>query len=421
MKRSISVKTGHCIICHRDGVELSDEHVIPDAIGGYYHIFSVCKECNSKLGDSVDIHLLKHWVTNAARHTKKLAGKTGKIPNPLTGEGTMEDGSKVRVEESRDGKIVPHILPDAPVISEDAKSFSFCVDEKDRNLIPKIAQKMKKKLGCYDSLLTSSEVVHQIDNPCIQMQVQIDLKNYKIGLLKIAYEFAVDKIPEYYNDYKARLYAKILRDANLDRLGEVGFVGDGLSNLDKKPLEEYINYANTDRHILMLLNIQGKLHCLVKLFDKAFCQMICMSDKIYGEEGLVLLAINDFVKHECKFYDIHKLLKTCMLAERIHYKFSEEALKLLKAEEHKDNFGIVCNNYNDIFLYNQYGQAVTTQEKLLLRLEQQNNEKENKVETKVNSVSSTYIVPDDMYFRLMPSKKLIQVLEITKINEFKKI
>lgn len=33
------MKTGHCIICHRDGVDLSDEHVIPDAIGGYYHIY----------------------------------------------------------------------------------------------------------------------------------------------------------------------------------------------------------------------------------------------------------------------------------------------------------------------------------------------------------------------------------------------
>lgn len=421
MKRSISVRVGHCIICHQDDVELSDEHVIPDAIGGYYHIYNVCKECNSKLGESVDIHLLKHWLTNAARYAKGLAGKTGKIPNPLTGEGIMEDGCKVRVEESRDGKIVPHILPNAPVVSEDAKSFSFCVDEKDRNLIPKIAQKMKKKMGCDDSLLTSSEVVHQIDNPCIRMQANIDLKNYKIGLLKIAYEFAVDKIPEYYNDSKAKLYAEILREANLDRLDEVAFVGDGLTSQNVKPLEEYIDYTNTDRHILMLLNIQGKLHCIVKLFDKAFCQMICMSDKAYGEEGLVSLAINNFVKHECKFYDIHELLKTCMLEERTCYRFSEEALKLLKAEEHKDNFGIVCNNSNDNVLFDQYGQPVTTQEILLLRLEQQNNVKENKEETKGNSVSSTYVVPDDMYFRLMPSNKLIQVLEITKINDFKKI
>ena len=45
---------GYCIICHQDNQELSDEHVIPEAIGGYYHIYNVCKDCNSKLGDHVD-------------------------------------------------------------------------------------------------------------------------------------------------------------------------------------------------------------------------------------------------------------------------------------------------------------------------------------------------------------------------------
>lgn len=309
MKRSISVRVGHCIICHRDNVELSDEHVIPEAIGGYYHIYSVCKECNPKLGDSVDIHLLKHWVTNVARHAKGLAGKTGKIPNPLTGNGTMEDGSKVRIEEGKDGKIVTHILPEAPVISDDGKSFSFFVDEKDEKLIPKIAQKVRKKLGYEDSQLISKKEIHQIDKPTVQMQMQIDMKNYKIGLLKIAYEFAVDKIPGYYDDSKARLYSNILYDACLDRLDEVTFIGDGLFCSDIKPLEEYIDYNNTDRHILMLLNMQGKLYCMVKLFDKGFCQLICMSDKAYGDDGLMMLAVNDFIKHECKFYNIGELAK----------------------------------------------------------------------------------------------------------------
>lgn len=51
-------KKGYCIICHQDNQELSDEHVIPEAIGGYYHIYNVCKDCNSKLGDHVDNLLL---------------------------------------------------------------------------------------------------------------------------------------------------------------------------------------------------------------------------------------------------------------------------------------------------------------------------------------------------------------------------
>lgn len=33
-------KKGFCIICRKDEQEMSDEHVIPEAIGGYYHIYS---------------------------------------------------------------------------------------------------------------------------------------------------------------------------------------------------------------------------------------------------------------------------------------------------------------------------------------------------------------------------------------------
>lgn len=124
------MKTGHCIICHRDGVDLSDEHVIPDAIGGYYHIYNVCKKCNSNLGDHVDIHLLKQWMIIGARNNKRLVGKTNKLPNPLVGDGIIEDnGTKVRMEEEKTGTIVPHILPKSPDISQDGKSFTIIVDK----------------------------------------------------------------------------------------------------------------------------------------------------------------------------------------------------------------------------------------------------------------------------------------------------
>ena len=43
-----------CIICHRNQVEASDEHIIPKALGGYMHTWKVCKECNSIMGHKVD-------------------------------------------------------------------------------------------------------------------------------------------------------------------------------------------------------------------------------------------------------------------------------------------------------------------------------------------------------------------------------
>ena len=141
------MKKGHCIICHRDEVELSDEHVIPDAIGGYYHIYNVCKNCNSNLGNCVDSYLLKHWLIIGARHNKRLAGKTNKIPNPLIGDGHLEDGTKVRMEEDKSGKLAVRILPKSPEISPDGKTFSITVDAKDEKLIESMKRKAMKKLG----------------------------------------------------------------------------------------------------------------------------------------------------------------------------------------------------------------------------------------------------------------------------------
>ena len=138
--------------------------------------------------------------------------------------------------------------------------------------------------------------VIKIDRPEVKMQFAIDMKNYKMGLLKIAYEFTADKIKGYTDDPIAKLYASILHDGNSDRLDETSIGGDPITNANLNILELFIDNSNTDRHILLLINCHGKLYCIVKLFDK-FCLMIRMSNSSYGEEVIVLMAINDFVKN----------------------------------------------------------------------------------------------------------------------------
>ena len=126
METEKEIIKGHCIICHQDDVELSDEHVIPDAIGGYIHCYRVCAECNSHLGDHVDAHLLNHYLIKGARYVHKLKGKKGAIPNPLTGDGVLNTGEKVRVEDVN-GVSTPRILPQSPEIAEDKKSGKITV------------------------------------------------------------------------------------------------------------------------------------------------------------------------------------------------------------------------------------------------------------------------------------------------------
>lgn len=413
-------KKGYCIICHRDSQELSDEHVIPEAIGGYYHIYNVCKDCNSRLGHHVDKLLLNHWFIKAARHKKKLKGYKGYIPNPLIGEGSLSTGEKVRVEQDNDGKMSVRYIPTPPIVSDDGKSFKIQVDARDEKNVPKIRTKILKRHKIDETkvqIIYDTKVV-KIENPEVKMQTAIDIKNYKMGLLKIAYEFTADKIDGYVDEPIAELYAGILYDGNPDRLDEVFFEGDAIANANLNILESVIDNSNTDRHILLLINHQNKLYCVVKLFD-VFCQKIRMSDNSYGEEGLVLIAINDFVKNRCDFYNPTNLIKATNYSEFTTFKLKDEDQAYLDAQMGKKDIGFACNEIRDNILYDSSGNPVCTEGMLLLELEKLNSiKKESHMSGKI---SVTYIIPFGFYYLCMPEKKLLMVKEITKVNEFMKI
>lgn len=414
------MKKGHCIICHRDEVELSDEHVIPDAIGGYYHIYNVCKDCNSNLGNCVDSYLLKHWLIIGARHNKRLAGKTNKIPNPLTGDGFLEDGTKVRTEEDKSGKLDVRILPKSPEISPDGKTFSITVDAKDEKLIEGMKRKVMKKLGISPEThrLETEKNIQSISMPWVKMKTSIDIKNYKIGLLKIAYEFAVDKYPDYYKDSMALLYSDILHNAAIDRLDEVAFEGDGIFQSGVKFLEDYIDYDNTDRHILILMNHDDKLYCVVKLFQNTMCQLIRMSDKRYGNTSFII-ALNDFVKHECKFYNEHELIKQCIKSEDYGMKFSSEVEKQIQAEYSQfHQVNLACNMKKENLFFDASGNCICTQMQLVELLESTENVV---VSNDGNKHISKYNVPDGYFLKLMPSGELVKPESIVYVNEIVKL
>lgn len=416
------MKTGHCIICHKDNVEMTDEHVIPDALGGYYHIYCVCKACNSKLGDNVDVKLINHWIMKGERLVNQLKGKKNNIPNPLIGDATLEDGTKVRLEENKSGQLAAHILPTSPKINPDGKSFTITVDAGDEKLVDKMVRKVTRKMGLKEGeyKLSSTKNVQKIDRPWVKQYAVIDLNDYKIGLLKIAYEFAVDKIPAYYDDPKARLYSKILEDGAIDRLGEVDFVGDAFLNASLLPMNDFIDYTKPKRHYLLLINSNGKLYCLIKLFD-SICQLIVMSDNEYPEIGPLYVAINDFGSSECKFYSVEELVNaTCTLKNR-GARFSDEDNKLIDHEaattDDKTQFGFACDAYSDNILYVEDGRAVITQADLINRLEKSDCVT---TENSAGIMKDVYTVPDGLYIKLMPCGKLFHPVEFiyeTRINK----
>lgn len=415
--------TGHCIICHLDNVELTDEHVIPDAIGGYIHCYKVCKDCNSRMGDHVDSQLLNHFLIKGLRHTHQLKGKTSFIPNPLVGDGVLETGEKVRVEDIK-GVVIPRILPCSPKITPDKRGGKITVDARDEKLIPAMQQKMLKKMGLppNDIQLVTKREVHQIEKPVVKMQVAIDLKYYKIALLKIAYEICVELFPEYENDALGMQYAEILFqvahevDGALDRLDEVRFVGNGFQDPLEPLLSQFIDYGNKKRHIIVVMNQGGHLSCLVKLFD-TFSLFMEMSDSAYLNEGDIRICFNDFSKHRSETFTLSELLAKISVERETTYKFDVQGMALLAKLSDTQEVGFCANSNGENLVFNQTGNPIMTEEMLKSELAEDKMECSNINDSKF---TATYHFPEGFCFMVSPGNNLVQLVEIKETTEIRK-
>lgn len=92
-----------CIFCLQEK-EPSNEHVIPDSIGGTIRIKEVCRNCNSELSRQVDDPFSKNPLIQLARYCHSLGGKRDIIPFPFR-HLTSEAGEKISLDE----ELNPHL------------------------------------------------------------------------------------------------------------------------------------------------------------------------------------------------------------------------------------------------------------------------------------------------------------------------
>lgn len=303
-----------CIICRtlKSSNERSDEHVIPDALNGYYHIFNVCKICNSNMGNSVDNFLINHKLTELYRFSEKISGKSGKIPNPFKETDRLVGDSevKIRTEISKTGELTHRSFSEPKYETDEnnnLKSFSIIVDKKDKKKLPDIQKKLLKRNNLDENNVITSYQEVEVKNPVLSGQWEIDTLKFKLGLLKIAYEFATDSITEYFDDPLAIKISEILRIGNYNEIKNIVITG----GFDKNIFFSIDNFIDTNkkRHILFLTSLDQGLICLIKL-DTLFQIGIKLSDKKYTNFENSMIGINDlenksFIKKSFKefFFD----------------------------------------------------------------------------------------------------------------------
>jgi hypothetical protein len=184
-----------CIFCLEANPEsgFTDEHVFPEAIGGKFVIRSVCGDCNGKLGRKVDCLLTEHVLIQMRRKELGLAGKTGRVPDPLADMTLSGTNYPIRNSLDADGKprhyMCQHV--ERTLRPDGTERVSIAVDASDRSKLPEILTKILSRRGkppLSKEQIDAMAPVICTPHPWMEKTFIVDEHEYKRAILKVAYE-----------------------------------------------------------------------------------------------------------------------------------------------------------------------------------------------------------------------------------------
>lgn len=351
-----------CIICRKekDPSEMSDEHVIPDSLGGYYHIYNVCRPCNSAMGETIDAALVNHKLTELYRFVEQMQGKSGKVPNPFSGAitGSEDPEVKARAVADEDGILRFMLLPTVKTVEEDGevKSIQISVDVEDEATLEQILRKKLARLDIDPSQVAVGQRVRQMMDGGFSTSWTIDTRNFKIGLLKIAYEFAVDSIDAFYDTDEAREISRVLREADFEAVEAFVKIGSGLQPEIFAPFADYLD-LESKKHYLLLFPTDMGLVCCIKLHS-LFCIGVVLSSHRLLPNHQAIFGINDVAGRSFRKLDFAQLHNECLgpIYTRLGYDFASDAEAMSAFREiNSPDYRNYSDSNGDVQLYSANG------------------------------------------------------------------
>jgi len=264
-----------CVICTENKEKLTDEHVFPDAIGGTLVLTNVCKECNDRLGHSVDHHLVDNWLIQGERMSLKIRGKSGKLPNPLE-KGVLADNpnQQVRYYFDQEGNpqevyLVPNI--EKKKVDDNNEILNISIDKKDKDKLPEMINKRLRRLGkpelTYEQI--EEEIVESVDpNPRVKMHIKMDMLQYKRAILKIAYELAHYWLGQnYFDDSTGEIIRECILDNNLS--GDFSSQYPIKGSIDPIGEKARFNFWDDEpkNHIAFMIVDRNEIFCYLRIFS----------------------------------------------------------------------------------------------------------------------------------------------------------
>ncbi|MBO1625699.1 HNH endonuclease [Bacillus arachidis] len=249
-----------CIICRKETKELSEQHVVPEILCGYYFTNLICDTCYEHLTTNVDRPLIRHKLIQY-----KIEQMKQQIDSPLY---TNEYGQELAAAETEE------------VETNDEVYYSNA-------LIMKLCK--KHDISLHNEIWKEERVTKVASS--IQRELLLDNRKYKMSILKMAYIFAVHTIDGYFNDPDAIDISTIISNVDFIELKERSIVRD----LSKSSLWNTLN-TTSDNHYFILLSDKDGLFCFIRLFD-IFDVVVHLSRKKYQLPSPIV-GVNDVEKQE---------------------------------------------------------------------------------------------------------------------------
>jgi len=351
-----------CIICriNKDPSHMSDEHVIPDSLGGYYHIYNVCTPCNSKLGQTVDGPLVNHKLTELYRFIHQRAGKTGAIPNPFAGAISVAENPSIRARATTDdeGNLSFTLLPNVRVQEADgsAVSIEISVDAREEGSIQEILDKKLERMGIDPARTIRNDLTRGSHDGGFTSRWAFDTRDFKIGLLKIAYEFAVDSVKDFFETDEANEIARILREADYGSAERFVKFGSGLQDKIFEPFLDFLD-LNSNKHYLVLIDSEMGLLCFIKL-HALFCVGVVLTQRGLLADGEAYFGINDIDGRSFRKLTFEDVLHKCLGPTYIqlgYFFHTEEQARVAAAEIQVPGFTHEVNAADEFQFYDVAG------------------------------------------------------------------
>jgi hypothetical protein len=373
------------------------------------------------MGELIDSPLVNHKLAELYRSVERLKGKSGKVPNPFSGIMTATDdpATKARTIEDVDGKLRFLLLPKVHVEEENGviKSIRISVDAQNEKDIDEILRKKMARHGGSVTMTTSAERTRETLDGQFSGTWRIDTRNFKIGLLKIAYEFAVDSIPGFYSIVDAAEIARVLHTADFDSVEKFVKIGTGFQPTVFEPFAAYLD-ENAKKHYLVLIQTSFGLVCCVKLHS-LFCIGIVLTQARVLNSSDAIFGINDIVQKTFRKLSLSEVIKECTgpVHTRIGYFFeTPDEAALASTEINAPNYRYQEDTSGDIQFFDAQGNAVQRPLDEILRAAACTDRHQD------GWITSTYEfgVSEDLYVRSLLSDRLYRVSALEVSREFLK-